>query len=488
LHNLPHLSVDYPELPGSSGIRTNILGSVVNDSALWRFLKKAVVARKERIDCWYSSPVTALIQDPKTKAVVGVEVERGGKKLNIAARKAVVLAPGGFENNPSYTQQFIGYPRMLPVGTLANEGDGIRMAQAAGARLWHMNAWESGGVGLAPEQDRIRSIGTPGFFRTGSCILVGKDAKRYIAEDKEQRHGRVLVGGTWVVPARPDQSFFIFDEGHRQAVLSGKLKKPFPHWSEGFEAEIASGKIAQGETIEALAASLSLDADALRATIEAFGQGAAKGQDPLGREGDAMKAFQGGPYYGIAVFPSVLATRGGPERTARSEVVDTKGVPIPHLYSAGEFGGITARGYQGGDGMSECVVFGKIAGDQAASEESLFVADPVEGGLGPGSGDASLYDMVPDESLLDPGESWGIAVGLGGPIWVKVASEKGAVKGVTVIHQSETPEVGAPALEVLAKAMVDAKSYDVDLVSGATVTSLGFKAAVAQALAKAGQG
>ncbi|MEG0323800.1 MAG: FAD-binding protein, partial [Raoultibacter sp.] len=129
--NLPRLSVDYPEITGSSAIRTNLVGSSINDAALWRFLKKGVVGRKDHIDCLYSSPVTALIQDPETQMIVGVEIERDGKKLNIAARNGVVMALGGYENNSSMTQQSIDKPKVLPVGTLYNEGDGFRMAQAA---------------------------------------------------------------------------------------------------------------------------------------------------------------------------------------------------------------------------------------------------------------------------------------------------------------------------------------------------------------------
>ena len=79
----------------------------------------------------------------------------------------------------------------------------MRMAQAAGARLWHTNAWESGGVGLVPEADRMRSLGADiAFFRAGSVVLVGGDARRYLAEDAEQRGGSG-EGGRFVGGARP---------------------------------------------------------------------------------------------------------------------------------------------------------------------------------------------------------------------------------------------------------------------------------------------
>lgn len=482
-YNLPLLSVSYPELPGASAIRTNLVGSSINDGALWRFLKKGVVARKDRIDCWYSSPVTALIQDPETKAVVGVEVERDGKRLNIAARNGVVLACGGFENDGPGIQHYLDRPKALPVGSLYNEGDGVRMAQAAGARMWHMGAWESGGVGLVAEGDRTRSLGEDiAFFKSGSVMLVGGDARRYLAEDAEQRGGRVLVGGTWVVPARPDANCFVFDEAQRRAMEEGALPKLYPNWSDDMSEEVSSGKVAKASTVWGLAEALSLDPATLQATIDAFNAAAASGADPFGRKPETMRAFGEGPYYGLVVFPAVLATQGGPERTAKAEVVHAAGDPIPHLYAAGELGSVTARNRQGGGSLAECMIFGKIAGEQAASEKEDAFSVPGDVAYGPGSGDVSVYDEAPDTSGLAAGEAVGVGEGLGGPIWVKVRGTAGALQAVEVLRHSEHAEVGAVALDELAARMAQAATHEVDVVAGATVTSLGMQEAVANAL------
>lgn len=483
-HNLPRLAVDYPELPGASAVRTNLIGSSINDAALWRFLKKGVVARKDSIDCWYSSPVTALIQDPETKAVVGVEVEREGKKLNIAARNGVVMALGGFENSMTLAQQATDKPIVLPVGTLYNEGDGMRMAQAAGAKFWHMNAWKSGGVGLAPEEDRMRSTGDNiAFFTTGSVILVGGDARRYLAEDLEQRHGRVLMGGTWVAPARPDDNYFIFDEAQRLAMEEGTLAKPFPNWSSDLVAETESGKVVKSDTLWGIAEALSLDAAALAATIDAFNEAAESGVDGLGRKPETMRAFGDGPYYGVAVFPAIMNTQGGPERTAKAEVLSRDDAPIPHLYAAGEFGSVASRNVQGGGNLSECIIFGKIAGEEASVSKADSFEPPAANLIyGPGSGDVSVYDEAPSIEGLDAGESVGVGEGLGGPIWVKVSVEGEKVLSVEVLRQSEYADIGATALGELVARIIEAGTAEVDAVSGATVTSMGLKDAVKNAL------
>jgi 3-oxosteroid 1-dehydrogenase len=48
-------------------------------------------------------------------------------------------------------------------------------------------------------------------------------------------------------------------------------------------------------------------------------------------------------------------------------VLDTNHIPIPRLYSAGEPGALYSWHYQGGGNILECMVFGSIAGEQAAA-------------------------------------------------------------------------------------------------------------------------
>lgn len=67
-------------------------------------------------------------------------------------------------------------------------------------------------------------------------------------------------------------------------------------------------------------------------------------------------------------------TTGGPRRNAKAEVLDTKGRPIPHLYLADELGEICANQYRGGGNLAECLIWGKIAGENAAHAKEDNVA------------------------------------------------------------------------------------------------------------------
>ena len=51
-------------------------------------------------------------------------------------------------------------------------------------------------------------------------------------------------------------------------------------------------------------------------------------------------------------------------------VIDPYGEPIPRLYAAGEFGSIWGLLYQGAANIGESMVFGRIAGKNAAAEPS----------------------------------------------------------------------------------------------------------------------
>ena len=74
------------------------------------------------------------------------------------------------------------------------------------------------------------------------------------------------------------------------------------------------------------------------------------------------------PYFAGKIFPTLYNTLGGPRRDSRAQVLNVHGKPIPRLYSAGELGSLWNRNYIGAGNMLECIVFGEIAGKNAATE------------------------------------------------------------------------------------------------------------------------
>ncbi len=74
------------------------------------------------------------------------------------------------------------------------------------------------------------------------------------------------------------------------------------------------------------------------------------------------------PFYAIRLWPKVHYTSGGLGINPNAEVIDIFNRPIPRLFAAGEIcGGIHGASRLGSCALPECIVFGRIAGERAAS-------------------------------------------------------------------------------------------------------------------------
>lgn len=78
------------------------------------------------------------------------------------------------------------------------------------------------------------------------------------------------------------------------------------------------------------------------------------------------------------------------------------------------------------------------------------------------------------------------AEGKDGPVVVETTFEGGKIVSVVVTEQNETPEIAGLPLEQIPPAIVEANAWNVDSVTGATVTSDAIKAAVMDAIVQAG--
>jgi len=72
------------------------------------------------------------------------------------------------------------------------------------------------------------------------------------------------------------------------------------------------------------------------------------------------------------------------------------------------------------------------------------------------------------------------------PLQVKVDVADGKINAIEMIVNDETPEIGGVAIETLTKQIIDGQTLAVDTIAGATYTTAGFTAAVADAVTKAG--
>ena len=77
------------------------------------------------------------------------------------------------------------------------------------------------------------------------------------------------------------------------------------------------------------------------------------------------------PLYAIQMTPGVATASGGPRRDAEARVVRPGGAPIRGLFAAGAAGSIWGHLTEHGGGLTDAIVFGRIAGTQSATASAV---------------------------------------------------------------------------------------------------------------------
>ena len=377
-HQHQPAGIEFPELPGSDCVHKFHDGPTYGYSLTWKRFESLV--RERPIEICYETPGRALIQDGADGAILGVRAERDGEAMFVKARKAVILTCGGFENNQEMIRNYLaGLPYCYTSGSPYNEGDGITMALAVGAKLWHMNNFAGPSMALkVPELPTTFSMQplNPGKNVPGGVIVVGPDGHRFTDEKYKTRHGKVPMNGKWKTMTAPCPMYMIFDAALMTAGSlydkdrgSGWTQMVERYdWSDDNTAELAKGWIETAETLAGLATIIGLDAETLKGSVGRWNAQAGTGADDDFGRTEMLTPLGDGPYYAIELAPSMLNTQGGPERNEKGQIVRPDGTPIPRLYSAGELGSIYSYLYQGTGNIGECLAFGRISARNAVAE------------------------------------------------------------------------------------------------------------------------
>ena len=339
------------------------------------FMNSVVNDHSDVITFKTDAALTGLVQDPETKAVVGAIYDDNGTPTRVKANKGVVMALGGFERNPEMLQDYLSLFNGVHIAGAGNTGDGFKICEDLGAKMWHMNSmagtW-NGAVTLDGERHAL-------WFTTGRQygITVGTNGRRYYMDvdyvvsqswydyvNGEERldttpacrHGHYNFGGEWPHLVLPKTSWFIFDGDNLDNAVRGGINK----LTDGDPVE--EGWAVKADTIEEFAGLIDVPAKELVQTVETWNESCEKGVDvQFYRSPDWLTPIVAGPFYAIRMEPEFINTDGGPVRDAHARVIDREGNPIPGLYSAGEFGSVWCNMYQGGGNLSECVQFARIA-------------------------------------------------------------------------------------------------------------------------------
>jgi len=265
----------------------------------------------------------------------------------------VVLAAGGFEYDEEMRDAYLPLP-LTAVGHPGNTGDAIRLAQQAGASLWHMSAFFGWFAFRHP--DHLAAF--PLDVHAPSFIYVDGDGRRFADETGWEVHDKLRCLTTYL-PRRRNRprmpGWLILDEKARLAgPLNGIVGTPNDYvWSADNSAELAAGWIRPVEEI---------DAPQLEQTLAEYGTQ----PDEFGRAPETLAPLEP-PLYAIPIWPAVATASGGPRRDAQARVLRADGTPVPGLFAAGAAGSIWGHLTEHGGGLTDAIVFGRVAGQTASS-------------------------------------------------------------------------------------------------------------------------
>lgn len=311
--------------------------------------------------------------------IVGVQLDHSGRQRNVFATGGVILAAGGFAFDRQMIMDYIELPVVYGFGHTGNTGDGVRMAQAVGASLWHM--WHFGGsYGVkVPDYPTAFPMSAGGGARNEDSpvgwILVDQKGQRFTNElhpaplDTMARPFQNLDVETGTFDRVP--AWLLFDEDARKLgpivrTTSNNLEQYYP-WSQDNTKEIERGWIVVGDTLTELAQKTGLPEADLAKTIARWNDQVSSGEDrDYQRPPNTMLPVAKPPFYAAHVWPVCSNTQGGPKHDAYQRVLDPFDEPIPGLYAVGELGSFFGHIYILGGNLTEALIGGQVAGKRAA--------------------------------------------------------------------------------------------------------------------------
>jgi succinate dehydrogenase/fumarate reductase flavoprotein subunit len=376
-----------------------------------------VAARRVGVEFLLEHRMTAIYRAaPSSGPVLGIAVDNNGTKLNIRARKAVIIATGGSSGNinfrrmfdPRLTEEYCGLAGM-PYSN--QDASGELAAMAINGSLWGLfNFTSETGSGLTkPGQIGCQygyvnlhwQTGSPMFSKaraTGlhvadwqNVITVNMLGKRFYDETGRQYtsnsykgvdpyvHGSYLNAknvrfdpNNWINAAMAGIGdghngggaiWAIFDE----AAVEREKWVPRPP-----NVDIEGGFFFSADTVAELAKKIKMKYQRvpmpppnLEETVGRYNGFVAQGRDFDFGKPRPLYTIARPPFHAAWATPVIHDTRAGLRINGRMQVVDMNGEVIPGLYCGGESaGGFSMHG------LARCTSQGFIAGRNADAEKA----------------------------------------------------------------------------------------------------------------------
>ena len=296
---------------------------------------------------------TKLITD-SDKNVIGVEYEKDGATHK--AYGSVVICSGGFAAD--FTPNSLLMKHRPDLGHLPTTngnhctGDGIKMAQEVGGELVDMEWIQVHPTGLVQPSDpdnKVKWLAAEALRGVGGIIL-NANGERFVDE----------LGRRDYVTGEMNKN-----KGPFRLVLNSAATKEIEWHCKHY---VGRKLMKFFQTGKDMAKEMNIPVEKLDATFRTYNEFAKTGKDSYGK-----KYFHNTPldvndsFHVSIITPVVHYCMGGVKINPKCEVCSSTG-PVPGLFAAGEVtGGVHGKNRLGGNSLGECVVFGRIAGAEAAN-------------------------------------------------------------------------------------------------------------------------
>lgn len=282
------------------------------------------------------------------QSVSGVKVvDKSGKHYTINSEH-VIIATGGFGGSPEtfvyYNQQLKGYQT---TNSPSATGDFITLVEGLNVALRDMDY-----IQTHPTVSREYGVLITEAIRGNGGILVNNQGMRFADELKNRDFLSVDL-----LSQKDREVYLIFNEEIRKSLKAS---------DDYIDMKI----IQQSESLEALSEVIRVPKESLVETVNRYNEFVKTGYDEdFGRK-SLMISLEEGPYYVVAVIPGVHYCMGGIVINEKAMVLNEDGQPIKGLYASGEAtNGIHGQNRLGGNSLIEAIVFGRIAGKNASSDQ-----------------------------------------------------------------------------------------------------------------------
>lgn len=429
----------------------------------------------------FETEALKLIPNEKGQVLSVIAKNKEGKQILYKSKKGIIMATGGYSGNlkiiEKYAKQGKGY-----LSSTSSLGKGLRMMQEVGAKIDEekMSYIPTFPMGVQTGKNS-GTIGSTYTWKTGG-ICVNKNGERFVNEQES----RVDVREVALEKQEDAIQYDIFTDKIVEDLV--KFKANFMYDLYFGEKGIAKNLVKEATSLEELAEKINVPKDNLLKTVKEYNNSVEEGKaDKFGRSYNkqevgknpynlAINKIEGSKYYAIPLKALVVMTLGGVNIDEQSRVLDENNQVIPGLYAAGEStGGIWGKFVSGGTGVMGPITFGFIAG-KSIMENKL--EENYEIKVAKNIFDEKLFEKtVTSDKKIDmnskfkDGEYEASVDGQNGKLKLKTTIKENKITEIKIIEQNETKEISEAALNEIPKNIIAKNSLDVELISGATLTS-----------------